>query len=123
VIAPGGNPVAICKSHVTIARRQRVGVARKLAILKTWKGFDRSENKSSIVETFIVETRRRCQRYWTNAMDKEPLKANPKAFAKIFDAVDMYDCGAARCGPSAFFPFRKKNRTRWAPAIAAARIY
>jgi hypothetical protein len=93
VIAPGGNPLAICKSQVTIARRHRIGVARKLAVLKTWRGFDRNENKSSIVETFMLETRRRCKRYWTNAMEREPLKAKPKALAKIFDAVDMYDCG------------------------------
>jgi hypothetical protein len=117
VIAPGGNPVAICKSHVTIARRHRFGVARKLAVLKTYKGLDRSENKSSIVETFMLETRRRCQRYWTNARDKEHLKAKPKALAEIFDAVDMYDCGAARCRSSASFPFRRMNRTRWAPAM------
>jgi len=56
-----------------VARRQRVGVAAKVAILKSWKGFDMIANRSSMVETFMVCTRRRYHRYWTNTTDNETL--------------------------------------------------
>jgi hypothetical protein len=34
VIAPGGKLVITCNAHMKVARRQRVGVAAKVAILK-----------------------------------------------------------------------------------------
>jgi hypothetical protein len=53
------------------------------------KGFDLMENRSSIVDTFIVVTRRRYQRYWTKATASAPLRTNPKVFARMFEAVEM----------------------------------
>jgi hypothetical protein len=87
VIAPGGKPVTICKAHIIAARRQRVGEAANVDILKIWNGLFLIANRSSIVETFIVWTRKRCQRYWANATDKAALRAKPKVLAIMFEAV------------------------------------
>lgn len=38
----------------------------------------------------------------------------------MFEAVDIYACGAISLGPSASLPSRYLNRTRWAIAMASA---
>ena len=91
VIAPGGKPVIICDAHMKIARAKSIGVVRRTAGLKSIHGLDLMENSSSIVDTFKVETRRRYQRYWTKATAREALRKIPKLFARIFEAVEMYD--------------------------------
>lgn len=91
VIAPGGKLVTICDAHIRIESANSKGVAREAAGLNRTNGLDLMENKSSIVDTFIVETRRRCQRYWTNATASAALRKKPNTLARIFEAVEMYD--------------------------------
>src|SRR5580698_7347190 len=78
------------------------------------------ENSSSMVETCMVCTRNKCHSHWAKATANEPLRANPKALARIFEAVWMYVCGATRFGPSASFPLMYWKRRRWATAIKTA---
>jgi hypothetical protein len=122
-MAPGGKPVTICNAHIIAARRHRVGEAASVDILKMWNGLFLMANRSSMVETFIVWTRKRCQRYCANATDKAALREKPKALAMIFDAVVIYDCGATLFGPSAGFPSMNLKRMRWASAIAIAEVH
>jgi hypothetical protein len=91
VIAPGGKPITIWEAHIIIERAKSNGVARSAAGRKSTKGFDLMENRSSIVDTFIVVTRRRCQRYWTKATASAALRKNPNVFDRIFEVVEMYD--------------------------------
>jgi hypothetical protein len=62
-MAPGGKLVATCIPHMRIARAHKVGAARIAATLNIMKKFVLTVNKSSIVETFMVEIRSRYQRY------------------------------------------------------------
>lgn len=78
-------------------------------------------NNSSIVETFMVSTRNRCQRYCANATAKAARSAKPKRFARTLEAVVIYDCGATRSGPSASFPLIYRKSRRCAIAIMKAR--
>lgn len=91
VMAPGGKPVITCKAHMKAARIQRTGEAANVDFLKIWKGFDLMARRSSIVETFIVCTRKRCQRYWAKATDKAARRKKPKELAIMFEAVVIYD--------------------------------
>jgi hypothetical protein len=91
VIAPGGKLVTICDTHIRIDSTNSKGVARKAAGLKRINGLDLIENRSSIVDTCIVETRRRCQRYWTKVTPSAALRKKPNTLARIFEAADMYD--------------------------------
>ncbi len=89
VIAPGGKLVTICDAHIRTARAHSVGVARRAAGTNSMKKFDLIENNVSIVETFIVDSLKRRQRYWQNAIARADRKAKPKALARMFDAVEM----------------------------------
>ena len=80
VIAPGGKLVATCDIHIRSARAHSDGVARKAEGLQIVNGLDLMQNKCSIVETLIVEMRRRRHRYCTNATAKAPLSANPLCY-------------------------------------------
>jgi hypothetical protein len=62
-MAPGGKLVITCKAHMNTARRQSVGEAAKVDLRKIWNKFDLIANNSSMVETFIACTLKRCQRY------------------------------------------------------------
>lgn len=91
VMAPGGKLVTNCDIHITAASEHRMGVARKAECLNWTSGFDLRLNSSSIVETFKVEERRICHKCWAKAIPNEARRMNPKAFARIFEAVVTYD--------------------------------
>jgi hypothetical protein len=120
VRAPGGKLIAIEDNDIINASVHSIGVAFKDAFRNIWNGFDLMENKSSIVEIFIVCTLNRCQRYWEKATASDAFRAAPKAFAKTFEAVEIYDWGAIRKGPSAFLPSRNRNSMRCVSAIITA---
>lgn len=91
VMAPGGKLVTICEAHIRTESANSRGVARKAAGLRRINGLDLMQNKSSIVDTFIVETRSRCHRYWTKATPSAALRQKPKVLARMFEAVEIYD--------------------------------
>jgi len=112
--------VATWVPHIKIARPAKDGVAAIAAGLKSVKGFVRRQNKSSIVETFIVFARRRCQRYCVKATAKEPRMVKPNALARMFDAVATNAWETTLFGPSAFLSLMCWNKRKWATAIPAA---
>lgn len=105
-MAPGGKLVTNCDIHITAASAHRMGVARKAEGLNWTNGFDLRLNSSSIVETFKVEERRIYHRCCANAIPKDARSMNPKAFARILEAVVTYDWGETLFGPSASLPLR-----------------
>jgi len=88
VRAPGGRLITIWDSHMNNASVNNNGVALKAAGLKITKIFDLMLNKSSMVETFIVSTRRRYHRYWTKATASAALRLKPNTLASTFEAVE-----------------------------------
>ena len=54
MIAPGGKLVTICDVHIKIESTNNKGVAHNAASLRRTNGLDRMENRSSIVDTFMV---------------------------------------------------------------------
>lgn len=94
LMAPGGKLVTTCDTHMIIARANSIGVARITAGSKSRNGFALTQKSASIVETFMVLIRSRCHRCCTNATARDALKAKPKAFARIFEAVVIYPWGA-----------------------------
>lgn len=105
VTAPGGKLITICNTHITMASRKSTGVAWKAAGRSKVKGFDLMSKSSSMVDTFMLFTLRRCQRYWTKASERHALSAYPNTFDRTFDMVDTYDWGITSPEPSASFPF------------------
>lgn len=91
VIAPGGKLVTICDAHITAERLKSNGAARKAAGLKRMEGLPLMEKSSSIVDTFMVDNRRRYQRYCTKATASAARREKPKVFARTFEAVEIYD--------------------------------
>ena len=120
VMAPGGKLVTICDAHMTVDRAKSIGVARSAAGRSSTKGLLLMEKSNSIVDTFIVETRIRCQRYCTKATASAARRKKPNVFARTFEAVEIYDCGATSCSPSASFPSRYRNSRRCAMAMESA---
>lgn len=56
VIAPGGKLVAIYELHMSMASMHKQGAACIAEILHSASGLLRIQNKSSMVDTFMVET-------------------------------------------------------------------
>lgn len=90
LIAPGGKLVTNCDAHMILAKPHSNGVARITAALNSRNGLALTQKSASIVETFMDVTRRRCHKCCTKAIASDALSENPKAFARMFEAVVTY---------------------------------
>jgi len=75
VIAPGGKLITIWEAHMMIDRANSIGAAPTTAGLRSEKGFDLMENRSSIVDTYRYSES--ALLYGENVMRDSLLEATP----------------------------------------------